>query len=65
MFHGTYHRLEVWRQLVELVDGPYVDPAGVLVDHEVVELRTLLLWPGGPLVGEDGGQVATACSRDR
>ena len=51
--------------MIELVDGPYVDPAGVLVDHEVVELRPLLLWPGGPLVGEDGGQVATACSTDR
>ena len=42
----AHHLLQVGGQLVEPVDGAYVDPAGVLVHHQLVELRPLLLGGG-------------------
>ena len=38
----TYRGFQVWGELIELVDRPNVHPAGVLVHHEVVELRSLI-----------------------
>ena len=40
---NIYHGLQVRRKLVEFVDGSNIYPAGVLVHHQVVELRSLLL----------------------
>ena len=38
-----YHGLQVGRKLVEFVDGSNINPASVLVHHQIVELRPLLL----------------------
>ena len=40
---NIYHGLQVGRKLVEFVDGSNIDPAGVLVHHQAVELWPLLL----------------------
>ena len=47
----THHLFQVRAELVELVDGPDVDSPCVLVHHQVVELRTLLVGQA-PLVRE-------------
>ena len=38
-----YHGLQVGRKLVEFVDGSNIDPASVLVHHQVVELWPVIL----------------------
>ena len=49
---GDQHRrVLTWRELIQLVDCADVDASGVLVDHEVVELRDLGVEPR-KLVGE-------------
>ena len=57
---SQYHHLfQVWAELVELVDSADVHPAGVLVHHQVVELRTLFVGQAA-LVRELGDYVQAA-----
>ena len=55
----SHHLFQVWAELVELVDSADVHPAGVLVHHQVVELRTLLVGQAA-LVRELGDYVQAA-----
>ena len=55
----SHHLFQVWAELVELVDSADVNPAGVLVHHQVVELRTFLVGQAA-LVRELGDYVQAA-----